>query len=656
MAEVVPPSRSARPAITIDPWDDIGPELRLPAVGKDRAAGLRWEIHDGSGRREIAGSAHTERVIPLGPTPTSWLIVSREPDRTRRFVYDATGENAIVCFDADTLAYVRDERGIRADHLWILAGADAELGALEADETYRPLVPAEEGAPLAGSWSGHRVARFDLAGVDLLGVRRGEEVIARIPVSRIGEAAELVGAPVRDVSSVDGLPVHAALPGLSLPAFGTWQVSLAGPGRTLSFIEHVTAVRRTVDLAARWGAVGLGSYELVARAMLGRDLRVAFAVVPGLHVRTPDACVLAPDAGAITVPVGTTAPVDLPGTGNPPTVTVEAGDVAVETWAWEHRDAKLGLLVRVPRLRWAIRRGDGELELRPDVLPLEPDEIGTTARALVVATGRPGASVRVVVAEGRGPVQEARSRPTGPEGTVAIEIAAFRDAARAATDGFTLRVEVGDIRTVAAEHRVARRYAVRADLPRQGASVRVRVVSVTSGALGVKGDGWGGVIHADRMADAPRDHAVGEELDAWIVRVDDPAKDPPRYPAVRPRGFPARPGRRGHRPRFDAQRRVARCRGRPGLRARRATAPPTGHVPRGRPRSGPGRRRLATDPLDQDRRPAVRAGRLRDRSDGRWAHDPRRQGRALGRPWRGTGPRPTSRAASRTGIYQLSSR
>lgn len=523
-AEVVPPSRAARPAITIDPWDAVGPELHLPAVGRERAVDLRWEIDDGAGRRVVAGSAHTERVVVLAPTASDWVVVSREPGRVRRFGYGATGTNAIVCFDANTLAYVRDERGIRADHLWILAEPRVELGSIETGDTFRPLRPAEEGAALSGGWSDHRLARFDLAGVDLLGVRRADAIIAAIPVSRSGDGAELVGAPVRDVVSVDGLPVYSAMPGLSLPAWGAWQVSLSGGGRVLSFAERVTAARRTIDLSERWGDTGLGSFELAARGPLGRDLRTAFAVVRGLRADTPDA-VLRPDAGAIRVGMAIDSSLDLPGTGHPPAVTIESAEVAAETWAWERRDAKLGLLVRIPRLRWGLRREDTtELDLRTDVLALEPDQLGTAVRSLVVATGRRGASVRAVLEGERGPIQETRPRPAGPDGTAAVELVALRDAARAIAGDLRLVVEVGDIRAVVAEHRTARAASPTVDVPRLGSSVLARVVSVTRGALGVEGEGWSGLIHADRLPDEPRDHAVGEELEAWVIRNDDTSR------------------------------------------------------------------------------------------------------------------------------------
>jgi hypothetical protein len=524
-AEVVPPSRAARPLITIDPWDAIGPEVHLPAVGRDRAAAMRWIVEDGTGRREIPASAHVERREPLAPTDGDWIVTSREPAKVRRFVYDATGANEMVSFDADSLAYVRDERGVRADHLWILSSPEVELLSLGSGDASSPLTPAEIGAELVGPWSRYRLARFDLAGVDLIGVRRADEIVATVPVSRTGDGAELVGSPVRDVTSVDGLPIYPAMPTIALPAWGTWQVSLieAG-GRQLSFAVRPGSTRATVDLAERFGTVSLGSFELTARGPLGKDLRVAFAVIAGLTVDTPDQ-VLAPDSGAINVPLSTQPPVDLPGTGRPSVVTIDAGQNATEIWAWERRIAKLGFLIRVPRLRWGLRKADGSMTLGTTTVDLDPDELGISIRALVVATGRRGALVRAVL-DGTGEAlpQETRSRPAGIDGNAAVELVALRDAARAASGDLRLFLEVGEHRVVVAQ-RVARRptQALRAldrrgVLPPLGSKVTCRIVSISTGALGVAGESWTGVIHADRLVGRPTDHAVGEQIEAWVTR------------------------------------------------------------------------------------------------------------------------------------------
>lgn len=525
--EVVPPARQTRPAITLDPWDDRGPVVRLPAVGRDLAPGLTWVVDDGN-RREYPASPHTERSVPLAPASYWKITASREGERSRPIQVEALAATRIICFD-EAGSFIPDERGLRAEHLWVILASNTDLVSIDADRV-RGIAALEDAAILRGPWAGYRVQRYRLDGVELLGVRVDGVIADRIPVLRLVDRPELIGQPVRDVVSVEALPVYAEMPRLSLPS-GSWRVAVAGRGRTAVSDVNVQGGPGMIDLAELWADRPFGRFEVVARSSLGRDARPsAFAVVPGLAAATPDN-VIEPTADALDITLSATPPVTM----HPDRLRLEAGEVAGEAWAWIGREAKVGLIVRAPRLRWAVRWGDEEVILGTTRATLSPDQVGKEAEALIIATGRAGRTVETRLSGSEGASQVVRSRPADSDGTVIVDLAVFRETARAATDGFTISISVDDMTVVVAEHRVAV-VPVRSLVPSIGTEVRVRVRSRTPRALDVEGDGWNGRIFADRLPRPPHTYAIGEELTAWVIgiegdsaRLDAKIFDPQRF-------------------------------------------------------------------------------------------------------------------------------
>jgi hypothetical protein len=508
--EVVRISAQTRPVIWLDPWDDRGPVVRLPPVGREASAGLTWVVED-QRVREFPASAHTERLVELSPAEY-WTITERRGSESGPPVrVEALGVTQIVCFDA-TGSFISDERGLRADDLWIISRADAQLIAIEGDAE-RELTPIENGAELAGAWTDYRLRRYSLEGVELLGVRRAGLITDRIPVARAGDHPALVGEPVRDVRSTDALPVYAEMPRLSLPA-GRWRVVLEGPGRPVPKDIEVKGGSQTVDLAELWGVLPFGRFSVVARGALGRDLRpAAFAVVPGLQVGTPDD-VVAPSVGALDVRLAAEAPITL----HPDVLRLGPDQRADEAWAWIGRKEKVGLIVTVPRLCWDIRyRGrDEEFNPRTERFRLAPDELGTVAEALVISTGRANRTVEVRLT-GADVSQPGPSRPTNDSGIAVLPLAVFRDTARVATSGFSLELSVGGVHVTVAEYRPARQEASRPTLPSIGTQVEAHVTAVRNDRLVVEGDGWTGHIYEDRLPKHAHEYGIGDRVVAWVI-------------------------------------------------------------------------------------------------------------------------------------------
>ena len=283
---IAPVLRVPTPTVRIDVWSRRGPEMVLPAVGRDLAADLRWTVRDGAQTQTIPASPHRETVVPLIPAG-DWEGSATKGGRTVRHTFECFAESPMVTFDGEG-RYVSDTGSLRADQIWALLPAGVSLARADADGVRHQLVSMDEADRPIGPWAGHRLERFDFAGVELLLVCRGDAVEYRVPVFRSGAGAEIVGVPVPDVRSTDDLPVYDAMPTLSLPPWGTWTVALVGeaePG--IWTVTPAGGVRESLNLATEHPP--FGRYEVIARGpLLGRDLRASFVVVPGLRVDVPE--------------------------------------------------------------------------------------------------------------------------------------------------------------------------------------------------------------------------------------------------------------------------------------------------------------------------------------------------------------------------------
>ena len=512
---IAPVLRVPAPFVRIDVWSRRGPEMVLPAVGRDLAADLVWTVNDGAGRRREAALPHRETVVPLSPAD-GWEATAKTGGHTLHHTFECFAESPVVCFDGEG-RYVPDTGSLRADQIWALMPPGVSLARSDGDGVRHALAATDEGERPVGPWTGHRLERFDLAGVELLLVCRAVAVESRVPVYRPGAGAEIVGVPVADVRSTDDLPVYDAMPSLSLPPWGTWNVAVVGEDDAgVWAVTPRNDARETLELDT--GRPPFGRYEVIARGpRLGRDLRSAFVVVPELRVEVPEeplatgeteamvAAVAAPSIGLAGKPAGESVSL---------TIDAEAG--AQELWAWlGHR--KTSLLVRIRVLRWGFRQADASLGLGRVPLVLDPERIGVEDVALVVS-GRPGRGVRFHLAADGEPLAD-DARPITPDGLSTFPLMVIRDSVREHRDRrLTLALETGGLLARAASYEpppppVPPR-------PRPGESVRATVVGPGRGGLTVGGPGWQGLVRWFQLVGRPEDYAPGSEITGWVIRDD----------------------------------------------------------------------------------------------------------------------------------------
>jgi len=511
---IAPLLRVPAPFVRIDVWSRRGPELVLPPVGRDLAGEIRWKIDDGERRHTVVASPHREIVLPLVPAG-GWEAVAESASRAQRHTFECFAESPVVCFDGAG-RYVPDTGSLRAAQVWALIPSGVSLARAEGDGTQHRLVATDEAERPVGAWAGHRLERFDLAGVELLLVCRGETVESRVPVYRPGAGAEIVGVPISEVVSTDGLPVFGTMPSLSLPPWGTWNVALVGEEDARVWTVTPAGTRETIDLVTE--RAPFGRYEIIARGpLLGRDLRSSFVVVPGLDLDVPDDPLATGEMEAI-VTARAAADIALAGRppGEPATLAVSADAGTEELWAW-HGHRKTCLLVSIRVLRWGFRQVGGSLALGRSGLVLDPDRVGVEDVALVV-TGRPGRGVRLHL-DAEGELLAEEERPIVADGQATFDLGHIRDTVRDHRHRPQwLSIETSGLFGFAATYEpppppVPLR-------PRPGDLVSARVVGPDHGGLSIEGVGWQGLVRRFRLMGQPEDYLPGTEIKGWVERDD----------------------------------------------------------------------------------------------------------------------------------------
>jgi hypothetical protein len=541
-----------RPSVSIDPWSDEGPMVRLPAVGQELArAGFAWTVDAGAETVARAASALVDSRVPLAPA-LFWRITSHGPDGMAATVFECFGESRLACFDGAG-DYLRDTTGIRTDEAWILTPPGVSVGAADGDGV-RSLEIAEGPTTLGGPWSGHALARYRLAGVAAIVATEAGAEVARVAVTRDARP-ELSGLPVRDLRDLaTGGPIFPAMPALVLPPWGDWHVELGSIETDGSERQRIVrdlvveGAATTVELAGPAFGAGpglpFGRYELSVRGRIGSDFRPRFTVVPGLRIEVPEDP-LPPEVGAIAVPASADRDVGIHGKppGVPAEIEFEAGQVVCEVWARHHR-RKVGTLLRLPRIRWALRDpGATTSTLGVVVLAFEP-EVVRSGSAILVELGRPGRRARVDLATPTGTIQTGEVRTAEADAPITFDLGRFRDTVRGNSSiplSFVLAIEnqtleIARHRPPPPEPRPPERDRVLPahDGPRLNCLTTGSVYAVRATCLEIALiDGSRAVAYADHLPKPIFDYRVGDEVTGTIYLIAERCKIDLRVQAER---------------------------------------------------------------------------------------------------------------------------
>lgn len=510
-----------RPRIELDPWGEDGPVLHLPPVGRELGANLVWLVEDGTDTtKTIPGYPRRDlEPVPLFPA-AEWRVTAKTGaetlvDRT----YECFDDNPIVCFDLDG-TYLPDAGGIRADQAWVLAGSNVRLASVESGGL-RELTG--ETRQFRGAWSGRRVQKIDLRGVDLLATLEGDSEIARIPILRAA-LAELVWDPLRDVLSQEGYRVVAEVPAISLPSKTAWTVRVTGPSGLAEFVHAAQDLRVTIPLVTLIPSKALGRYEVIAEGPLGSDFRESFVLVPGLVVETPNAPVM-PTTPGIVVRIRTTSreiKLQGKGPGEPLDLDFASGGTREELWVFgRDHQSKVGLFVTIPRVRWAFRVGDAALDFGTSTRSFEPDRLGEDPASLLVAVDRPDIPVRLVLNDATGGSFEVGYKRTDSAGRFWGELMGLRDTARALAHlDLRLELNVGTGRILVASYQPPRPTIADDPRPQMGATVAAVVSRIDGRALTVDGDSWTGIALEDHLPKPLSEYKVGMSFVGTVIGYD----------------------------------------------------------------------------------------------------------------------------------------
>jgi hypothetical protein len=197
-----------RPVVVLDPWSCDGPMVRIPQAPSELVS--RWRT-TGSDLGEVV-ARQAEIVLPLAPR-REWEVTALCGSSTAaRWTLPAYVDLPVVLFDG------------RSGKLLRLRGGQRELESNALLSLVHPKVDFDESIPIAaefpepvGEWAGWRIVEIDARHLrSLLCKQRDGEATEQINLVKPPRRPELVGAVLRGVRTVGGVPVYAAAPALRL--------------------------------------------------------------------------------------------------------------------------------------------------------------------------------------------------------------------------------------------------------------------------------------------------------------------------------------------------------------------------------------------------------------------------------------------------------
>lgn len=426
-----------RPHVEIDPWDALGPVVRLPAVDRVRP---RWHVTAGSAGLDLVLDGFQDQTVSL-PRARAWEVTLEAADSSpRTWVIECFGDVPVLFFDPVNGYLVQDWRSLTMDAVWVLSSSDvwSAIRLLNrADGS--PLRCLEKAPPLSGDWHGFRLDCYELEDVGAFYLEMPGDGSEVVHVAKKEDRPQLVGILVPGVLTDSGTPVYAQHPTVQLPASyladeNQWRVRYQLNGQDL-MVASLPASRLAEALSshAPVGERALGEYELSLRGALGQDFKAAFAVVPGLAVERPENVVL-PDDKAVRITVRTAHEIvvaaDQKSSGISLLIPDDRNDVAC---AFDNGAVHLPVHIRAPRLLWRLLRAGQGANFGTRVIQVDVDDLDSPdTLGLMILTGRKGTRLLLRLVDAHG-VQVQMSDPAltaSEDGRWTFDLAPFKSTMR----------------------------------------------------------------------------------------------------------------------------------------------------------------------------------------------------------------------------------
>jgi hypothetical protein len=423
-----------RPYVQLDPWDGLGPTVELPPA-EPGVGGFDWRVRDERHTSTYRGSHALGQTVRLHPA-RHWEVESQARDKEpRTFVFDCFEPLPVLFFDPSTGRLWKGRDQLRLESVWTLHDRDTTLIGVDQSGNEVKLVTVEGLPQPSGVWSTCELSHYHLTELKYLVVRSSGTPVARVavapPTSRPSLSAGLDEMCVR---SIGGATLYPRLPALNLPElpdvpWERWRITARSSDATRNItadsLPRIEAGFSLEPLLHDWM---LQEIHLAVRGPLGSDLNALFAVVPGLDVRRPAHVLLPQEHDQIRLTCD--ASVGLGPSASEGAVTLHVGP-RVDQVRCRSRIAsiELTLVVSVPRLRWSVSRtGDAGVTTASDLLVIDiSDLLESRIAALVVATGIPGARMRLSLLAGSTTLQASEWIRTSPTGRLFFNLARFRD-------------------------------------------------------------------------------------------------------------------------------------------------------------------------------------------------------------------------------------
>ena len=447
-----PSLRIPRPQLAFDPFDGLGPVVRVPLVSPDHTGG-RWRVDNGERLVEFAASSLRGEDVQLSPARSWRAEFEACSGQLREWTFEGLDRLPFLVAAADG-TIINGPTSLRLDDATVLH-PDSSTVQLASASGDLPPEPTDELPQPAGKWSGFRAIRVELQGVEHLRVMDlAHNSSSELRVLPTRARPRLAGPEVEGVTTLDGTEVFSDWPALELPELpgvgpGDWGIAAAfADGERVLSASHSFR-----DLRSSLEGLELTPIEISVRGPLGSDLRTRFVVVPGLKLNLPDHVVL-PTEGVGETRVWAGADLSIDGGGSSAPIPWSPG-VSDLSFSVGDGFRSIELRAGLPRLVWTVTH-ETKAALSPDteIQRVPTDEFDDDlADLLTVRTGRAGTSLRLLLVSRRegaafAEVQTGSEGTTrGPDGRWFFDLAEFADTIRNSEDPrLSFVLEVNEVR------------------------------------------------------------------------------------------------------------------------------------------------------------------------------------------------------------------